>query len=91
MFFGRDAVMQLFEPWMASFASHMILLTFVETKVRPAAGNVNAILRCPSFQIGEAKLCRVSTRPTLIHRVQPYAIYSAHASRCPRDARHYWC
>jgi hypothetical protein len=34
----RDAVVQLFEAWMPSFAPQMVLLTFVVTKVRPAAG-----------------------------------------------------
>ena len=45
-----DAVAQLFEPRMASFATHMVLLTFVETKVRPAAGSGKTILRCFSNQ-----------------------------------------
>jgi len=36
-------VAQLFEAWMPSFAPQMVLLTFVETKVRPAAGDrINA-------------------------------------------------
>jgi hypothetical protein len=37
--FCRDAVAQLFEAWMPSFALQMVLLTFAKTKVRPAAGN----------------------------------------------------
>jgi hypothetical protein len=37
--FFRDGVVQLFEAWMPSFAPRMVLLTFAETKVRPAAGN----------------------------------------------------
>ena len=38
----RDAVAHLFEAWMPSYAPQMVLLTFVETKVRPAAGNGKA-------------------------------------------------
>ena len=34
-----DAVAQLFEAWMPSSVPQMVLLTFVETKVRPAAGS----------------------------------------------------
>jgi hypothetical protein len=32
-------VAHLFEAWMPSYAPQMVLLTFVVTKVRPAAGN----------------------------------------------------
>ena len=35
----RDAVAHLFEAWMPSYVPQMVLLTFVVTKVRPAAGN----------------------------------------------------
>jgi hypothetical protein len=37
-----DAVAHLFEAWMPSYAPQMVLLTFVVTKVRPAAGNDKA-------------------------------------------------
>jgi hypothetical protein len=42
-------VAQLFEPWMASFVPQLVLLTFVETKVRPAAGNGKTILKYPTY------------------------------------------
>jgi len=41
-----DGVVQLFEAWMPSFAPQMVLLTFAETKVRPAAGKSYAFLSC---------------------------------------------
>ena len=44
------AVAHLFEAWMPSYAPQMVLLTFVVTKVRPAAGNCKTILRCLSNQ-----------------------------------------
>jgi hypothetical protein len=37
-----DMVAQLFEAWMPSSVPQMVLLTFVVTKVRPAAGNSKA-------------------------------------------------
>ena len=52
----------LFEAWMPSSAPQMVLLTFAETKVRPAAGNKLTVLikhqciRLPST-LSEASKC----------------------------------